>query len=455
MGGYNYNFNAQSHEALYDKIRGTEGGLLSGVGRSVQTAFAAQATDDAWNSFRAVMGNAKAEVQQAVIDSGAVWEGTAGESFTGAAAPLVQWAEDARAAGVATHHSVQAQQSHYTSARTEMPEPIVVSSTANDDFLGIPAGLTHLVGGQTDQDVEEGRANAAKAAAVQVMNSYQSGASSAVFSVGVFTPPPQVVTQVVEPETLVSTEQQQNIDRYDEAYNRNSRGLDPSTASVQTDQRQTVPTQQQRDDATAGTSDAGDPERRDSTPGDTTSTTGTTGTTGTTLPQQTPPPAPVVPPPGGPTPPPHQSPLSGPGLLGTRSPGAPPGTHSPGGSRVPNSALGGARGTGSTGSGTRPGVPGQFPGQQPGRGITPGVGAPGVGAPGGDSHTTGRSGAPGATSRGGAGSPGAPGVAAGPQRGQGDEDTEHKAAAYLQEIDDIWGENDTLVAPPVIGDFER
>jgi hypothetical protein len=39
-----------------------------------------------------------------------------------------------------------------------------------------------------------------------------------------------------------------------------------------------------------------------------------------------------------------------------------------------------------------------------------------------------------------------------PQRGEGDEDLEHKAAPYLQEVDDVWGEYDVLVAPPVIGD---
>jgi hypothetical protein len=45
------------------------------------------------------------------------------------------------------------------------------------------------------------------------------------------------------------------------------------------------------------------------------------------------------------------------------------------------------------------------------------------------------------------------GMAGAPQRGQGEDDIEHKAAPYLEELDDIWGQDSApLVAPPVIGD---
>jgi hypothetical protein len=35
-------------------------------------------------------------------------------------------------------------------------------------------------------------------------------------------------------------------------------------------------------------------------------------------------------------------------------------------------------------------------------------------------------------------------------KGQGDEDTEHKAPSYLVETEDVFGDG-TMVAPPVIG----
>jgi hypothetical protein len=43
------------------------------------------------------------------------------------------------------------------------------------------------------------------------------------------------------------------------------------------------------------------------------------------------------------------------------------------------------------------------------------------------------------------------GMGAGAGAGQGEEDKEHKAASYLQETEDIFGDG-TMVAPPVIGE---
>jgi hypothetical protein len=146
-----YNFDAESHQKLYNDIHGI---TVSRQACSVQTS-AGDETDTAWLSFRAVMGDAKSNVETALQDAGVQWVGTAGEAFTGSMAPLVQWAEDARVAGVASHNSYQAQQSYYTGAKNSMPEPVAVTSMANSDYWGIPAGLDHLVGGQTDQDLQE------------------------------------------------------------------------------------------------------------------------------------------------------------------------------------------------------------------------------------------------------------------------------------------------------------
>lgn len=44
-------------------------------------------------------------------------------------------------------------------------------------------------------------------------------------------------------------------------------------------------------------------------------------------------------------------------------------------------------------------------------------------------------------------------MAGAPQGGRGEDDVEHKAAPYLEEPDDVWGEDSMpRVAPPVMGD---
>jgi hypothetical protein len=405
-----HNFAAQSHQQLYDKIhRNTNGS-------------SADATNDAWNSFRAVMANAKAEVESALRDAKVVWTGAAGESFGGGVAPLVQWAEGARAAGVDTHNAFQAQQSYYAGTRDRMPEPVKVSSTANDDVFGIPAKFTHLVGGQTDQDIEEQKANEAKREAVRVMGNYRSGAVEAVSSIGTFTEPPQVTLDVAQPEVEQSEAQQQ----YSQEFNKRL-GTDNTT----NDQSVIPPQQQQQQQPDVVAPPTTVPQGNDDT----------THVSDATPPLLTRPgPAPIIPPqhPGPMAYPPHNTlpPEWARDRFFRR--GTP--TEKPTG----NVQRGGP-GVGTPKLGTG-GTPGQT-GQQPGRGPVSGVGA-------GEPHASGRPGAGSAGARGAAGSPGM-GMAGAPQGKSGEEDKEHKAAPYLEEIEDIWGENDILVAPPVLGDDQQ
>jgi hypothetical protein len=408
----NYNFDAQSHQQLYDKIHGGTAGRE------------AQATDDAWNTFRAVMANAKSNVESALRDAGAEWVGAAGEAFTGAMAPLVQWAEDARVAGVQTHQSLQAQQSSYSYTRNTMPEPVKVSSTANDDYLGIPAGFTHLVGGQTDQDVEEQKANDAKRKAVVVMQGYQGGASSAVSSLGTFSPPPQVTMEVAQPKVEQSEAQKQYSQQFSNRYGSN-------TAADQ--QGWTPPPQQQSSVVMP--------------PAAVSTDTGGTDLSSSAAPAQ-----------ARPTPAPYPSPVAS-NPAATPPPPNPIVGTTPFTANRPFGSGGGSNRTGTGGSGQRDprgfgmrtggGSQGQVPGQQPGRGPSAGVGVPG------EPQSGTRPGAAGTGARGAAGAPGMGMAGAGAQRGQGDEDKEHKSADYLEEVQDIWGDNDTLVAPPVIGDDNR
>ncbi|RKT53452.1 PPE family protein [Saccharothrix australiensis] len=423
-----YNFDAQSHQQLYQRIHGGPG------------YAAAQAVEDAWNTFRAVMGNAKADLESAVRDAGAVWIGAAGEQFTGSAAPLVQWAEDARTAGVETHNAFSAQASYYGSAKTTMPEPVQVTSTANDDYWGIPAGFTHLVGGQTDQDVQEQQANEAKREAVRVMNSYRDGAASAVDALGTFDPPPQVVTQVSEPTFQQS-----------EAHPRYTPQLhDGHTADTTSTQRQQHQTAQPPAATPPAVAPLGDDTR-----------TSTAHPPTDVAPRPTP--APVPPPVGAPAPPPFGGPYPTP--IGKPVP--PHRTQPPG--RGPITRPPGDKARGSRGPGGIGGLPlGPTKGGSP-TGGTPrfGEGRPVSGQPSAPGGSTGIT--PDAPANRGAGTPatnpvrGAPpgitpmaaGMAGAPQRGRGEDDVEHKSAPYLEELADVWGEDGPRVAPPVIGEDDR
>ncbi|HWO67437.1 MAG TPA: hypothetical protein VNO31_46130 [Umezawaea sp.] len=414
----NYNFDAQSHQQLYDKIHRETG------------AGVADATNNAWLSFRAVMGNARSNVESAVRDAKATWTGSANESFSGGMAPLVQWAENARAAGVDSHNAFLAQRSHYSGTKERMPEPVQVTSTANDDFFGIPAGFTHLVGGQTDQDVEEQRANEAKREAVRMMTGYQGDAGEAVSNIGTFTPPPTVTLDVPAPTVEQSPEQRQ----YGQEFNARSNTADiggtstPSSTPSASDTVTPPPTFRQGDQGTTHLSDAVGP------------------------PMTRPEPLPVTTPtPPGSThlPPATGFPLTGPlgNPTGRGGPGGGPMSRPPvSGSRTGSGAprgFGPGGGSPRTGGPSLPGQSGQQPGGQFGRGTSSGVG---------DAHVAGRPGAVGAGARGGAAGVGMGGAS---QRGQGEDDIEHKSAEYLQELGDVWGENDVLVAPPVIGDDNR
>lgn len=412
-----YNFDAQSHRQLYDNIHGGPGHR------------AAQAVDDAWNAFRAVMGNARSELESAIRDSQAVWIGPAGERFAAGSAPLVQWAEDARVAGVETHKAFAAQTSFYGSAKDRMPEPVEVTSTANDDFWGIPAGFQHLVGGQTDQDVQERAALEAKQEAVRVMQGYRDGAAAAVDLLGAFTPPPQVVTEVAEPAFDQSTQQETRARQYES----------DSTSTTTADRAQSLP------------SVVAPPAAVPQPDGDT--NTSAAQPPADVTPRPAPPPVPTP----QPTPPPPNTILP-PVLKATHRP--PPETFR----RPPTSTR---RSTGNgTGTGTGKGFGGVPPTGSPRPGpiapgpLTPGPlgpGQPATGA-GGTGTGTGQGAAPAGSdnsrlSRGAASAPVPGGVVGGPQRGPGDDDVEHKSAPYLEELADLWGEDDIpRVSPPVIGD---
>ncbi|MCR3749368.1 hypothetical protein [Lentzea californiensis] len=142
---------------------------------------------------------------------------------------------------------------------------------------------------------------------------------------------------------------------------------------------------------------------------------------------------------GGPLPGPNSGSKSTQGGPGGRAGGGPAG-------------RGGSSGTGGTGGGRLPGGSAGLGNPNAAKGFGPG-GSAGV-MPGGES-AAGRGGAAagGGAGRGGTSVGAMGGMGAGAAKGQGDEDIERTSPSYLLEPDpdEIFG-NDTLVAPPVLGE---
>ncbi|MGW4215069.1 PPE domain-containing protein [Lentzea sp. NPDC004789] len=132
----------------------------------------------------------------------------------------------------------------------------------------------------------------------------------------------------------------------------------------------------------------------------------------------------------------------GPGGSGGRGPGGGGGGGGAAGGR--GGGIGGGAGGLGGAAAARAGGPGGM-GSGSGFGGAAGVSEQGRGGAGG----FGPAGAGGAAGRGGAAGMGGGGMGHG-GKGEGDEDKEHKSASYLQETEDIFGDG-TMVAPPVIG----
>lgn len=417
-----YNWEAWSHEDLHAMINGRGGGLVGilkgSTGRGVAGGSEAA---DAWLRFTTLMDSLQRRTTDALTRAGVSWEGQASESARSGITPLAQWVGDAAMAGTATQNGTTSLVDYYSSARNAMPEPVPAASTANSDFLGVPAGFTHLLGGQTDQDRQERAAQEAKLEAVRVLDSYREHSATSAAGLGRFIPPPTVVTEigVVTPEVAPVGETQ---------------GFVPSISG--TPQQTTLAATPTAGNDTTTTQSSGftsDPGTQSVTPPP------STGQPGQTTNQP-----PVVG--GAPTTVAGSRPSTGatPPATGIRGP-----ADNGSGSRDATgfrSGPGVMTGTGSrTGSGIvgRPGLPGGQPGSTARGGGSSGVLGEQTAARRGQAAQA-------------AGAKGQPGAAMGPagRGGPEEEDLEHFTPDYLNgSHDEFWGaEPSGRVAPPVIGE---
>jgi hypothetical protein len=399
-----------SHQTLYDQIHG-KGGFFLPDAAGVSGAAGAQ---DGWAELATMMAQARERTEAALAKAGAVWEGGAADAMRSGVTPLAQWADDAHTASTASQSSTDLHVSAYSSAKNRMPEPVPVTSTANGDYGGIPAGFTHLFGGQTDQDKQEAAAQDAKAEAVRVMAGYEGESGVAQSSVGQFVPPPSVTVNVAPAEPKGSDVIPVGVSEW------------PGTGRVIDDSTQSAADSPGPGAAPppGGSLKPPPPGNASASPGITTPSVATTAppsvnpvTTGLGADQYRP--NSLLVPPGG---------ITVGGTPGERGAGS-------GGRGPAGRGFGGGFGEGGS-AGRGPGAAGGA------RGAAPGAGALA------EERFAGRAGA--------AGARGTSGMGMGPAggRAEGDEDEEHQTAEYLRGSHDSFWDDSPPVAPSVIGDEE-
>jgi hypothetical protein len=417
-----HRFQGYGHPELYKMIN-------SGPGVSASIPV-----EQGWKTIAATLAQIDADLHTGLAKMGADWESDAADAAQGALSPLAEWAGFAETGATTMESSARLQGEYIADARKKMPE-VVPITTEKPGFLDIaagaltgPAGMAHVIGQQQDHERQEAAADNAAAKAVQVMEDYQSDSRWNSSTLGEFPTPPQVVIDTPPPADTGTGSTRAG---YSSTGAPGPSGNGTTTPSWATP----VSTPPQQQVSTGWTPP----------PTDTTHTSWTQPPTTTPPPTHTPPPT-TLPNPGqthNPTPTPPGGPVF------TR-----PGTTGPGGTGGSSSGVragqagGGAGGgkafgsmSGSLGSAGQQGA--MKPGGMPG-GLSGAMGS------GPDGMRGGAMGSGAGAGKGGAAGGGMGGGGAHGQKGEGEDDIEHKAADYLVETDDVFGD-ERMVAPPVIG----
>lgn len=167
-----------SHQELYDLLN-------SGPG-----AEAATPVVDTWAGLSRTLDELQHDIGAGVRASGASWEGLAADRARDAIGPLGDWAQQASSAADMMRVSTELQAGLLAKARADMPAPVPVTAEQPN---GLVTALQHLIGEQTDHEIQEAAANAAEQQAFQVMAQYESGTVDNTATLGDFGQPPELV----------------------------------------------------------------------------------------------------------------------------------------------------------------------------------------------------------------------------------------------------------------------
>ncbi|MEV6713717.1 PPE domain-containing protein [Lentzea sp. NPDC051208] len=404
-------------------------------------------TSEGWRGLSSGHGDVAQLIEKAVRDSGAAWEGSAGDAARGGTSPLATWATVTGDSATQASTTADTVGSAYADAKNSMSMP---PSVPDKPFLN------DLRPWDTDYDKALEKNQQVSEQNVRAFNQYAGAVNATMDNQPTFIAPTATEGSVQE-----GTGGDYRIDEVGpNGKNPPPIGSNPPPGSG---------------DRIGGSQDGTDLSGV-KPPG--TGGGDDTGKAGVDDPRFTPPPTdigrprpdigvPTLPPdgmynpndprrPGGPLDP--NNPRRPGGPLDPNNP-----RNRPGGLNGPGGGAGGGAG-GGRGGGGGGGLGGPGAGGLGGAAAAKGMGGPGGmgGGFGGAAGVAGDgrggaggfgpsgAGAAGAAGRGGAAGMGAGGMGAGGGRGEGAEDAEHKSASYLQETEDIFGDG-TMVAPPVIG----
>ncbi|ONI82403.1 hypothetical protein ALI22I_40615 [Saccharothrix sp. ALI-22-I] len=403
---------------------------------------------EAWTKIGNTLAELQTNLTSATAASKGAWQGAAAESAQGYFTNVATWSGNAAQGAQLTGNKLYTQSTAAEQAKNAMPEPVDFSTADAYKMLFSEPNPFKWAGtiDQIEQKFEEKQQAHERAA--EVMTTMSTSFQESGSTMPAFSPPPPMSSG-------------------------GGTGDGNQTGTGEIGGRQTMPSGVGNGTGTGtgtgtGSGELGVPGG--GTGGGNTHQSGLNGGTGggnTNLPgggggnTNLPgggngiyPPGPGIYPPGtGPNGRPTVPPGGRPGMPGGPGTGGRPGGGGGGGNgmgRMP----GGGGGPGGMAAAGRGGMGG---GGMGGGGFGPGGSAGALGETGrsgaggfGPGGSGGLAGA-GAAGRGGAAGVGAGmGAGAGGARGQGDEDKEHKAASYLVETEDVFGDG-TMVAPPVIG----
>jgi hypothetical protein len=450
------------HPELYNMINAGPG------------AGASDAQTQYWASLTEELAAVDADLNKALGSLKASWSGSASDVANSSMTPLQLWASDAQSGSSVMRASSDLQAEYVSTARAEMPEPVVVTTPAPSGWQVLGAGAAALTGNPgpaamvalqaADNEAQERAQDAAAQKAVDTMQTYESNSEWNRNTLGTFEAPPDVVIDTPPPRGD-GTGTGATVG----GWNGNAGNFNSSNTTA-TGYITTPPAP----GGGGGGTPAPVPGGGGQTPppggapvGTLPRGTATGNNSGTDpsfgQPGPTPPPPPTPHP--TPTPPTHGGPGPFPGGGGPYWNGGSDRTYQPN----PNNPFltGDSSGRGGSGGnplgGRGPGAPGGVGGlgglpggvDADGRSAAQlgrGGGAMGVLPGGGAEGVVGRGGTPGGAGtggRGGAGMAGGPMGAGG--RGAGDEDDEHFSPDYLLETTDVFGD-ERMVSPAVIGE---
>lgn len=167
-----------SHEELFEQIN--EGPGADGSTESVRR----------WRQLTRALNEIDDGLADALAAATSGWTGAAADSAHDGLRPLGDWARQAQEAAELMRERAEQQAEFVSKARNDMPEPVAVSA---EEPGAVESLLTHLVGAQSDYEVQEARRDAAEQRAFEVMRGYESSTTANTTTLASFSAPPQVV----------------------------------------------------------------------------------------------------------------------------------------------------------------------------------------------------------------------------------------------------------------------